>query len=135
MMNLFSVTAAPPAWSWESHQAKFPWESLPSPPPPPTSTCRDHYKNCLSQGASGFLLSGLASGQETLRRQMLLGLVLGGKVFKNSRKHFFYSSPSVQFSSVAQSCPTLCTPGSLHTSPPCPSPTPRVHPNSCPSSP
>ena len=40
------------------------------------------------------------------------------------------------FSSVAQSCPTLCVrPHELqHARPPCPSPTPRVHPNSCPSS-
>ena len=37
---------------------------------------------------------------------------------------------SVQFSSVAQLCPTLCYP----MRPPCPSPSPRVHSNSCPSS-
>ena len=36
---------------------------------------------------------------------------------------------SYQFSSVTQSCPTLCEPR-----PPCPSPTPRVYSNSCPSS-
>ena len=35
----------------------------------------------------------------------------------------------LQFSSVAQLCPTLCNPMN-----PCPSPTPRVHSNSCPSS-
>ena len=42
---------------------------------------------------------------------------------------------SVQFSSVAQSCMTLydrCP--SQHARPPCPSPTPGVHPNPCPSS-
>ena len=39
---------------------------------------------------------------------------------------------SVQFSSVAQSCPTLRPHESQHTRPPCPSPTPRVHPNPCP---
>ena len=40
---------------------------------------------------------------------------------------------SVQFSSVAQSCPTLCDPHELqHTRPPCPSPTSGVHPNPCP---
>ena len=40
---------------------------------------------------------------------------------------------SVQFSSVAQSCLTLCDPHELqHARPPCPSPTPRVHPNPCP---
>ena len=38
-----------------------------------------------------------------------------------------------QFSSVAQSCPTLCDPHeSQHTRPPCPSLNPRVHPNPCP---
>ena len=42
---------------------------------------------------------------------------------------------SVQFSSVAQSCPTPCNPMNLqHARPPCPSLTPGVHPNSCPSS-
>ena len=42
---------------------------------------------------------------------------------------------SVQFSSVAQSCPTFCDPHELqHTRPPCPSQTPRVYSNSCPSS-
>ena len=37
-----------------------------------------------------------------------------------------------QFSSVAQSCTTLRPQGLQHTSPPCPSPTPGVHSNSCP---
>ena len=42
-----------------------------------------------------------------------------------------FSLSSVQFSSVAQSCPTH---EPQHARPPCPSPTPRVHPKSCPSS-
>ena len=42
------------------------------------------------------------------------------------------SSWHFQFSSVAQSCPTLQPQGLQHAKPPCPSPTPRVHPNSCP---
>ena len=37
-----------------------------------------------------------------------------------------------QFSSVTQSCPTLCDP--MDTRPPCPSPTPGAYSNSCPSS-
>ena len=41
---------------------------------------------------------------------------------------------SLQFSSVAQSCLTLRPLELQHARPPCPSPTPRVHPNSCPSS-
>ena len=41
---------------------------------------------------------------------------------------------SVQFSSVAQSCPTLRPHEWQHARPPCPSPTPRVHSESRPSS-
>ena len=39
-----------------------------------------------------------------------------------------------QFSSVTQLCLTLRPHESQHARPPCPSPTPRVHPNPCPSS-
>ena len=39
---------------------------------------------------------------------------------------------SVEFSSLAQSCPTLRPHESQHARPPCPSPTPGVHSNSCP---
>ena len=39
-----------------------------------------------------------------------------------------------QFSSVTQSCPTLRPRGPQHARPPCPSPTPGVYSNSCPSS-
>ena len=51
-------------------------------------------------------------------------------------KCFDYSNniSSVQFSSVAQSCPTLRPRESQHTRPSCPSPTPGVYPNSCPPS-
>ena len=46
----------------------------------------------------------------------------------------FYD-PSVRFSSVAQLCPTLCRPHeSQHARPPYPSPSPRVHSDSHPSS-
>ena len=42
----------------------------------------------------------------------------------------------LQFSSVDQLCSTLCDPMNCmqHARPPCPSPTPRVYSNSCPSS-
>ena len=43
-----------------------------------------------------------------------------------------YVYTSVQFSSVAQSCPTLWPHESQHARPPCPSPTPGVHSNSRP---
>ena len=39
---------------------------------------------------------------------------------------------AIQFSSDAQSCLTLWPHGLQHTRPPCPSPTPRAYPNSCP---
>ena len=38
----------------------------------------------------------------------------------------------LQFSSVTQSCPTLWPHEPQHARPPCPSPTPGVHPNPCP---
>ena len=41
-------------------------------------------------------------------------------------------SKSHQFSSVAQSCPTLQSHEPQHARPPCPSPTPGVQPNPCP---
>ena len=41
---------------------------------------------------------------------------------------------SVQFNSATQSCPTLQPHESQHARPPCPSPTPSVHSDSCPSS-
>ena len=44
--------------------------------------------------------------------------------------HFRFSS--VQFSSVAQSCPTLQPHEPQHTRPPCPSPTPGAQSNPCP---
>ena len=48
------------------------------------------------------------------------------------RKHHISSA---QFSSIAQSCPTLCDPVNCSMPrPPCPSPTLGVHPNPCPSS-
>ena len=39
---------------------------------------------------------------------------------------------SVRFSLVAQSCPIFATPWTATHRPPCPSPTPRAYPNSCP---
>ena len=57
-------------------------------------------------------------------------------LFRMSQQcHFIGKNVSVKFSSVAQSFPTLCNPMN-HSTPglPCSSPTPGVHPNSCPSS-
>ena len=58
---------------------------------------------------------------------IFLFLSLSGKgwyLWTNKRKQ--------EFSSVAQLCPTLCNHEPQHARPPCPSPTPRVYPNSCP---
>ena len=52
----------------------------------------------------------------------------------NTRLAVFCIQPhSIQFSSVAQSCPTLRSHESQHAKPPCPSPTPGVHSDSRPS--
>ena len=61
------------------------------------------------------------------------------KSINSSVLSFLYSPTltsiySVQFSSVAQSCPTLRPHESQHARPPCPSPTPGVHSDSRPSS-
>ena len=56
-------------------------------------------------------------------------------LFNESFSHFQMFFSSVHFSSVAQLRPTLCDPHELqHARPPCPSPTPRVHSDSRPSS-
>ena len=47
---------------------------------------------------------------------------------------FYFQKVLVQFSSVAQSCPTLQPHELQHARLPCPSPTPRAYSNSCPSS-
>ena len=49
--------------------------------------------------------------------------------------HTHLDTVHVQFSSVAQPCPTLRPHESQHTRPPCPSPTPGVHSDSRPLSP
>ena len=60
---------------------------------------------------------------------------------ENSRKNTYFcftdyanAFDCVQFGSVAQSCLTLRFHESQHARPPCPSPTPKVYLNSCPSS-
>ena len=55
-------------------------------------------------------------------------------IYINICKKWNITKASVQFSSVAQSCPTLRPHESQHTRPPCPSPTSGVYSNSCPSS-
>ena len=59
---------------------------------------------------------------------------LEGRFFTNDHQESPLTLYSVQFSSVAQLCPTLWPHELQHARPPCPSPTPGVHSNSCPSS-
>ena len=92
----------------EPHSAQ---ERDPSPPPPdqhrPTSVLGPpSVRTAASGGACGL------QGRPTTRARR----------------------PGDQFSSVAQSCPTLRPHGLQHARLPCPSPTPRVYSNSCPSS-
>ena len=50
-----------------------------------------------------------------------------------NKVHWYFNLPtSVQFSSVAQSCPILQPHGMQHARHPCPSPTPGAYSNSCP---
>ena len=66
------------------------------------------------------------------RCNVVICLVLLGLIIHSA---FIYVLIYIQFSSVAHSCPTLFDPmnRSQHARPPCPSPTPGVHPNSRPS--
>ena len=59
------------------------------------------------------------------RLRGLLSLMIGGTASCSGEQGH------AQFSSVAQSCPTLCDP-MQHTRRPCPSPTPGAYSNSCP---
>ena len=55
------------------------------------------------------------------------------RYFERDYIHITFIAVSVQFSSIAQSCPTLRPRESQLARPPCPSPTPAVYPNLCPS--
>ena len=60
---------------------------------------------------------------------------MDGTILQICSVTYFFGETAVQFSSVTQSCPTLCNPMNYSMpGPPCPLPTPRVYPNSCPSS-
>ena len=56
----------------------------------------------------------------------------GHWVFYSKHDKLFLVNTRLQFSSVAQSCLSLQPHGLQHDRPPCPSPAPRVYPNSCP---
>ena len=61
------------------------------------------------------------------RMSMMLFVLSNFKEYSNSQSDSWVTP-------VTQSCSTLQLHGLQHATPPCPSPTPGVHPNSCPSS-
>ena len=70
----------------------------------------------------------VAMGGEMSVLSILLGLPYRDE---KAKKHSCKTKFPYQFSSGAQSCLTLWLHGLQHARPPCPSPTPRVYPNSC----
>ena len=62
----------------------------------------------------------------------ILKLLQSKKVMYHILQMCIHFTVSVQFSSFTQSCPNFATPWIQHARPPRPSPTPRVHSNSCP---
>ena len=77
-----------------------------------------------------------SEGSEVAHKLKNIGLDHNFPSFEETVRHKEVYPSSVQFSSVAQSCPTLCDPKNHSTArPPCPSPTPGVHSDSRPLSP
>ena len=50
---------------------------------------------------------------------------------QHQTKKFLHNEGNHQFSSVTKSCPTLCNPMNRNAKTPCPTSTPRLHPNPC----
>ena len=72
-----------------------------------------------------------ADGRENVNENVLKNTL----VILNSQFtwNVFFGALEESVSSVTQSCPTLQPHGLQHVRPPCPSPTPGVYSNSCPS--
>ena len=86
--------------------------------------------NCWRVGGwwlAGSMVGALGPSSVSWSRFWLHGLI---ELYNNAMSVFLI----YQFISVAQSCLTLRPHESQHARPPCPSPTPRLYPNSCPSS-
>ena len=99
-------------------------------------------ENSMDRGAWQATVHGVTNSRTRLNDQHLEScLLIDERFFKNQFPPFSTSSAfhkatvNLQFSSVAQLCPTLRPHESQHTRPPCPSPTPGVHSDSHPSSP
>ena len=82
------------------------------------------------------VLSGLALATVSLAPAgcLIHGETTGARAGSELRARDFESQalPCIQFSSVAQACPTLQPHGLQHARLPCPSPTPGAYSNSCP---
>ena len=87
--------------------------------------------NLLTVNTKDLLLTNLLDSEALLHKRV--------NVFKKQNRFNYNFFPNqnptlFQLSSVAQSCLTLCDPMNRSTArPPCPSPTPGIHSNSCPS--
>ena len=113
--------------AWWAHRESFSLHSLPCFLPHP-----------LTPGEQSAYFPRLKFNNSTPQIQPILWInrILGRCYFNCllSTLMYFYTLRRIQFSSVAQLCPTLRPHESQRTRPPCPSPTPRVHSNSHPSS-
>jgi len=93
---------------------------------------RSHWIPLLQWGSHYILLQGIYPKiTKTLIRKDMYPYVHHSIIYNN---HDMKETkvPIIQFSSVAQSRLTLQSHELQHSRPPCPSPTPRVHPNPCP---
>ena len=79
----------------------------------------------------GKILDCMLGGKESCIKRTHSLSFWSWKIIENFRARETLREASVQFSLVAQSCPTLWPHESQHARPPCPSPTPRVYLNSC----
>ena len=80
----------------------------------------------------GYGPQGWRVGHDWTHTHVLFQILSAFRLLQNIEQSFWIFLHSLQFSSVTQLCPTLCDPMNCSTSPPCPSPSPRVHPNPCP---
>ena len=96
---------------------------------------------CLLQWKHGFLTTGLPGKSKTSFKRQFLGQPKGKRRDENNSTRGNWSHHHLQLqqtsnraklSSAAQPCPTLGPQEPQRARPPCPSPTPRVHPSPCP---
>ena len=99
-------------------------------PAPEWILCGASFFQLFSSHTTNFQLGMICAWLKQAWKQYYLYTGTWGSKCRASRQKW----PSVQFSSVTQSCPTLCDPMNRSTPGLRPSPTPGVYSNSCPSS-